>query len=114
MTQVELHLLKNGQPAGHGFGSAVQGHPCAAVAWLANTLGKFDIPLTGTGEIDFGARMVPLVISAIASGLDLKVVAAGGKTLRGIQRIARRASSPGQHLHVYAQRQSASRLPDLR
>ena len=40
------------------------------------------IPLVGTGEIDFGSRMVPLVISAIASGADLKVVAAGGKTLQ--------------------------------
>lgn len=40
------------------------------------------IPLVGTGEIDFGTRMVPLVISAIASGADVKVVAAGGKTLQ--------------------------------
>ena len=39
------------------------------------------IPLVGTGEIDFGSRMVPLVISAYASGADIKVVAAGGKTL---------------------------------
>ncbi|WP_020201912.1 ABC transporter substrate-binding protein [Cupriavidus sp. WS] len=40
------------------------------------------IPLTGTGEIDFGSRMVPLVISAVASGADIKVVAAGNKTLQ--------------------------------
>ena len=40
------------------------------------------IPLVGTGDIDFGTRMVPLVISAIASGADIKVVAAGGKTLQ--------------------------------
>ena len=65
---------------------------------LADQLGYFDgtntrpnyigkvaapqiIPLVGTGEIDFGSRMVPLVISAYASGADIKVVAAGGKTL---------------------------------
>lgn len=39
------------------------------------------IPLVGTGNIDFGTRMVPLVISAIASGADIKVIAAGGETL---------------------------------
>lgn len=40
------------------------------------------IPLIGTGDIDFGTRMVPLVISAIASGADIKVISAGGKTLQ--------------------------------
>lgn len=40
------------------------------------------IPLVGTGDIDFGTRMVPLVISAIASGADMKVIAAGGETLK--------------------------------
>ena len=74
-------------------------NPSFDLVYVADSLGYFEgtrarpkyigriaapqvIPLTGTGEIDFGARMVPLVISAIASGLDLKVVAAGGKTLQ--------------------------------
>ncbi|SDI41485.1 ABC-type nitrate/sulfonate/bicarbonate transport system, substrate-binding protein [Pseudomonas flavescens] len=74
-------------------------NPTFDLVYVADSLGYFEgsrarpkyigriaapqiIPLTGTGEIDFGARMVPLVISAIASGLDLKVVAAGGKTLQ--------------------------------
>lgn len=74
-------------------------NPTFDLIYVADSLGYFDgsrakpkyigkiaapqvIPLTGTGEIDFGSRMVPLVISAIASGLDLKVVAAGGKTLQ--------------------------------
>ncbi|MFY1668237.1 ABC transporter substrate-binding protein [Pseudomonas sp. Pseu.R1] len=74
-------------------------NPSFDLVYLADSLGYFDgsrtrpnyigkiaspqiIPLVGTGEIDFGTRMVPLVISAIASGLDLKVVAAGGKTLQ--------------------------------
>lgn len=50
LAKIELHLLENGQPAGNEAGSAVQGHPCEAVAWLANTLGKFDIPFR-KGEI---------------------------------------------------------------
>lgn len=73
-------------------------NPSFDLIYLAEELGYFEgtrarpkyvgkiaapqlIPLVGTGEIDFGTRMVPLVISAIASGLDLKVVSAGGKTL---------------------------------
>ncbi|MDB5851266.1 MAG: hypothetical protein JWP29_5018 [Rhodoferax sp.] len=73
-------------------------NPSFDLVYLADQLGYFEggntrphyvgkiaapqiIPLVGTGEIDFGARMVPLVISAIAAGADIKVVAAGGKTL---------------------------------
>jgi len=73
-------------------------NPTFDLVYLADQLGYFDgtntrpkyigkvsapqiIPLTGTGEIDFGTRMVPLVISAVASGADIKVVAAGNKTL---------------------------------
>ncbi|WP_145002621.1 ABC transporter substrate-binding protein [Pseudomonas oryzihabitans] len=74
-------------------------NPTFDLVYVADSLGYFEgtrarpqfvgkvaapqiIPLVGTGELDFGTRMVPLVISAIASGLDLKVVAAGGKTLQ--------------------------------
>jgi hypothetical protein len=58
------------------------------------------IPLVGTGEIDFGSRMVPLVISAIASGADLKVVAAGGKTLQ-----------EAPHMKYFVRKDSGSRTP---
>lgn len=74
-------------------------NPSFDLIYLADQLGYFEgtstrpkyvgkvaapqiIPLVGTGDIDFGARMVPLVISAIASGADIKVVSAGGKTLK--------------------------------
>lgn len=74
-------------------------NPGFDLVYLADQLGYFEgtstkpkyvgkvaapqiIPLVGTGDIDFGSRMVPLVISAIASGADIKVVSAGGKTLQ--------------------------------
>ena len=74
-------------------------NPSFDLIYLAERLGYFEgtstrpkyigkvaapqiIPLVGTGEIHFGSRMVPLVISAIASGSDIQVVAAGGKTLQ--------------------------------
>ncbi|ARP96347.1 ABC transporter substrate-binding protein [Bordetella genomosp. 13] len=74
-------------------------NPSFDLVYLADDLGYFEgtqtrpkyigkiaapqiIPLTSIGEIDFGSRMVPLVISAVAAGGDIKVVAAGNKTLR--------------------------------
>jgi len=74
-------------------------NPTFDLIYLAEDLGYFEgtntrpnyigrvsspqiIPLASIGEIDFGSRMVPLVISAVAAGGDIKVVAAGGKTLQ--------------------------------
>ncbi|MFT4192854.1 MAG: ABC transporter substrate-binding protein [Comamonas sp.] len=87
------------QGVGDKVGFKYPNNPTFDLIYLAEELGYFEgtntrpnyigkvaapqiIPLVGTGEIDFGARMVPLVISAVAAGADLKVVAAGGKTLQ--------------------------------
>jgi len=50
---------KNGEFLSSGVGSAVQGHPAEAVAWLANTLGEYDIPLL-KNEIILSGSLVPL------------------------------------------------------
>lgn len=60
LASVELTMTKNGEPAGTGLGSAVQGHPCEAVAWLANTLGKLGIPFR-KGEVILSGALAPLV-----------------------------------------------------
>jgi ABC-type nitrate/sulfonate/bicarbonate transport system substrate-binding protein len=92
-------------------------NPSFDLIYLADELGYFEgtntrpeyvgkiaapqiIPLVGTGEIDFGSRMVPLVISAIASGADLKVVAAGGKTLQ-----------EAPHMKYFVRKDSGIRAP---
>jgi len=92
-------------------------NPSFDLVYLADQLGYFEgtntrpqyvgkiaapqiIPLVGTGEIDFGSRMVPLVISAIASGADLKVVAAGGKTLQ-----------EAPHMKYFVRKDSGIRTP---
>jgi ABC-type nitrate/sulfonate/bicarbonate transport system substrate-binding protein len=92
-------------------------NPAFDLIYLAHELGYFEgtrarpkyvgkiaapqlIPLVGTGEIDFGTRMVPLVISAIASGLDLKVVSAGGKTLE-----------EAPHMKYFVRKDSGIRAP---
>ncbi|WP_342050791.1 MULTISPECIES: ABC transporter substrate-binding protein [unclassified Cupriavidus] len=92
-------------------------NPTFDLVYLADQLGYFEgtntrpryigkvaapqiIPLTGTGEIDFGSRMVPLVISAVASGSDIKVVAAGNKTLQD-----------APHMKYFVRKDSGIRAP---
>lgn len=59
LANVRVDVFKNGQPLSSGFGSAVQGNPLAAVAWLANTLGRFGIALEA-GEVILSGSVVPL------------------------------------------------------
>jgi 2-oxopent-4-enoate/cis-2-oxohex-4-enoate hydratase len=55
----ELTVTKNGRFLSRGLGSAVQGSPLQAVAWLANTMGAFGVPLKA-GEIILSGSLVPL------------------------------------------------------
>ena len=57
--QLKVEVFKNGEFLSSGFGSAVQGHPAEAVAWLANTLGEYEIPLLN-GEFILSGSLVPL------------------------------------------------------
>ncbi|WP_249673337.1 fumarylacetoacetate hydrolase family protein [Pseudomonas abieticivorans] len=76
LAKVCLQMFKNGQPAGSGLGSAVQGHPCAAVAWLANTLGKLGIPFR-KGEIILSGALAPLVPVAPGDAISLSLSGLG-------------------------------------
>lgn len=81
LAKVQLNLRKNGQPAGQGLGSAVQGHPCEAVAWLANTLGQFDIPFR-KGEIILSGALAPLVPVLPGDDVSLTLSGLGSASLR--------------------------------
>jgi 2-oxopent-4-enoate/cis-2-oxohex-4-enoate hydratase len=59
MDELEVVVKKNGESLSSGLGSAVQGHPAEAVAWLANTLGEYEIPLL-KGEFILSGSLVPL------------------------------------------------------
>lgn len=59
LSKLEAVVTKNGIEISRGFGSAVQGAPENAVAWLANTLGEYDIPFNA-GEIILSGSLVPL------------------------------------------------------
>src|SRR6201999_2868020 len=49
---------KNGEILSTGAGAAALGSPLACVAWLANTLGGFGVPLLA-GEVILSGSLVP-------------------------------------------------------
>lgn len=63
LAAVKMDIKKNGVHVATGLGSAVQGHPATAVAWLANTLGRFGIPFL-KGEIILSGSLAPLLPAA--------------------------------------------------
>ncbi len=59
LPNLRIVVWKNGEKLSEGLGSAVQGNPLTAVAWLANTLGKYNIPFKA-GEVILSGSLVPL------------------------------------------------------
>jgi len=60
LPDLKMKVYKNDELHSEGMGSAVQGNPLTAVAWLANTLGEFGIPFKA-GEIILSGSLVPLI-----------------------------------------------------
>ena len=60
LAAVKMEITKNGAHVASGVGAAVQGHPATAVAWLANTLGRYGIPFL-KGEIILSGSLAPLL-----------------------------------------------------
>jgi 2-oxopent-4-enoate/cis-2-oxohex-4-enoate hydratase len=56
---LEVTVTKNGCLLSEGRGSAVQGSPLTAVAWLANTLGRYGVALNA-GDVILSGSLVPL------------------------------------------------------
>ena len=59
LPNLKVTVTKNGAPLSEGLGSAVQGNPAQAVAWLANTLGQYGVTLDA-GDIILSGSVVPL------------------------------------------------------
>ena len=72
-----MDMYKNGEPCGSGLGSAVQGHPAEAVAWLANTLGAFGIPFKA-GETILSGSLAPLVPAVAGDRFTMQIEGLGG------------------------------------
>jgi 2-oxopent-4-enoate/cis-2-oxohex-4-enoate hydratase len=72
LAAVSMQMWKNGQACGAGLGSAVQGHPAEAVAWLANTLGAYGIPFKA-GEIILSGSLAPLVPALAGDQFTMRI-----------------------------------------
>lgn len=80
LAALRVDVVKNGQPLSTGLGSAVQGNPLTAVAWLANTLGTLGIPLLA-GEIILSGSVVPLEPALPGDTFELDLAGLGGVSL---------------------------------
>lgn len=67
---LQMRVRKNGAALSEGLGSAALGNPLTCVAWLANTLGGFGIPLLA-GEVILSGSWVPL--EPVTSGDRLSI-----------------------------------------
>jgi 2-oxopent-4-enoate/cis-2-oxohex-4-enoate hydratase len=76
LAAVKMDIRKNGEHIASGLGSAVQGHPATAVAWLANKLGRFGIPFLA-GEIILSGSLAPLLPITSGDRFDMTLAGIG-------------------------------------
>ncbi|MBB6125341.1 fumarylacetoacetate hydrolase family protein [Sphingobium subterraneum] len=69
---LHCQVWKNGVALSEGYGSAVQGSPLTAVAWLANTLGAYDVALKA-GDIILSGSLVPLEPAAPGDEFEMAI-----------------------------------------
>ena len=74
---LHMKIFKNGELHSEGFGSAVQGNPLTAVAWLANTLGEYGIPFRA-GEVILSGSLAPLIPVVAGDRMSLEIEGIGG------------------------------------
>ncbi|MEP5764242.1 MAG: fumarylacetoacetate hydrolase family protein [Halieaceae bacterium] len=77
LPNLHMKIFKNGELHSEGLGSAVQGNPLTAVAWLANTLGEFGIPFKA-GEIILSGSLAPLIPVVAGDKMSLEIAGIGG------------------------------------
>lgn len=76
LAAVKMDIHKNGAHVAAGLGSAVQGHPATAVAWLANTLGHYGIPFR-KGEVILSGSLAPLLPALPGDRFHLRLAGIG-------------------------------------
>ncbi|RQW29760.1 2-oxopent-4-enoate hydratase [Rhodobacteraceae bacterium CH30] len=80
LAALRMDIEKNGVHAASGLGSAVQGHPAEAVAWLANTLGEFGIALKA-GEVILSGSLAPLLPIVAGDRFSMQIEGLGGASI---------------------------------
>lgn len=80
---LHVTVTKNGAPLSEGYGSAVQGDPAQAVAWLANTLGAYSVTLD-KGDVILSGSLVPLEPTAKGDVFEMTLHGVGTCTAKFI------------------------------
>ncbi|HWU69028.1 MAG TPA: fumarylacetoacetate hydrolase family protein [Stenotrophobium sp.] len=80
LAAVKMRISKNGVHVADGIGAAVQGHPATAVAWLANTLGKFGIPFLA-GEVILSGSLAPLLPAVPGDRFEMSLAGIGNASI---------------------------------
>ena len=78
---LKVDVEKNGEFLGEGVGGADQGAPENAVAWVANTLGEYGIPLHA-GEIVLSGSLVPLAPASAGDNFTISIDGLGSAEVR--------------------------------
>ena len=81
LAALHVTVTKNGAPLSEGYGSAVQGSPLAAVAWLANTLGPYGVTLDA-GDIVLSGSLVPLEPARPGDIFTMELSGVGAASIR--------------------------------
>ncbi len=81
LPDLRVTVTKNGEPLSEGLGSAVQGNPAQAVAWLANTLGQYGVTLDA-GDIILSGSVVPLEPAAKGDIFEMTLHGIGNCTAK--------------------------------
>ena len=76
LPNLKVVVKKNGEFLSEGFGSAVQGSPLTAVAWLANTLGRYGVTLDA-GDVILSGSLVPLADVAAGDEFEMELDGVG-------------------------------------
>jgi 2-oxopent-4-enoate/cis-2-oxohex-4-enoate hydratase len=80
---LHVKVTKNGVPLSEGYGSAVQGSPLTAVAWLANTLGAYGVTLNA-GDVILSGSLVPLEPAKAGDEFHMELAGVGGCSIKFI------------------------------
>lgn len=81
LAKLHVKVRKNGAPLSEGYGSAVQGSPLTAVAWLANTLGAYGVTLDA-GDVILSGSLVPLEPARPGDVFEMDLSSVGSLSLR--------------------------------
>lgn len=76
LPNLKVVVKKNGEFLSEGLGSAVQGSPLTAVAWLANTLGRYGVTLDA-GDVILSGSLVPLADAVAGDEFEMELDGVG-------------------------------------